>query len=283
MTYKSLSLDIQDKIAHVQFIRPDQHNTMNTDFWIEFPKVVQETSDKAAARVIVLSSTGKHFCAGMDLSVFTSGMASESAVAPCRKSENLRRSALQLQAVFNLLETARMPVLAAIQGACIGGAVDMISACDSRYCTEDAFFSIEETKLGMTADLGTLQRLPHLIPQGLMRELAYTGRKMYADEAKAVGLINEVYGNHSDLLNGVMDIAGQIAAHSPLAVYGCKEMINYARDHSAADSLNAIAYWQSGMFRPEIDMAEAFKAKMEKRAPVFSELCEVTGPFGPAA
>jgi enoyl-CoA hydratase len=279
MTYSSLSLDIQDKIAHVQFTRPDQYNTMNTDFWVEFPKVIQQISDKATARVIVLSSTGKHFCAGMDLSVFTTGITDDSAVEPCRQSENLRRSVLQLQSVFNLLETARMPVLAATHGACIGGAIDMISACDSRYCTEDAFFSIEETKLGMTADLGTLQRLPHLIPQGLMRELAYTGRKMYADEAKSVGLINEVYANHLDLLNGVMDIAGQIAARSPLAVYGCKEMINYARDHSVADSLNAMSYWQSGMFRPQIDMAEAFKAKMEQRDPLFSDLSEVSPPF----
>ena len=279
MTYNSLSLDIQDKIAHVQLVRPDQYNSMNTDFWIEFPKVIQEISDKAAARVIVLSSTGKHFCAGMDLSVFTTGNADDSAVAPCRQSENLRRSVLQLQSVFNLLETARMPVLAATHGGCIGGAVDMVSACDSRYCTEDAFFSIEETKLGMTADLGTLQRLPHLIPQGLMRELAYTGRRMYADEAKNVGLVNDVYANHSDLLNGVMDIAGQIAARSPLAVYGCKEMINYARDHSVADSLNAMSYWQSGMFRPQVDMAETFKAKMEQRDPLFSDLCEVSPPF----
>ncbi|MFQ3324406.1 MAG: enoyl-CoA hydratase [Pseudomonadales bacterium] len=279
MTYSSLSLDIQDKIAHVQFTRPDQYNTMNTDFWVEFPKVIQQISDKATARVIVLSSTGKHFCAGMDLSVFTTGITDDSAVEPCRQSENLRRSVLQLQSVFNLLETARMPVLAATHGACIGGAIDMISACDSRYCTEDAFFSIEETKLGMTADLGTLQRLPHLIPQGLMRELAYTGRKMYADEAKSVGLINEVYANHLDLLNGVMDIAGQIAARSPLAVYGCKEMINYARDHSVADSLNAMSYWQSGMFRPQVDMAETFKAKMEQRDPLFGDLCEVSPPF----
>jgi enoyl-CoA hydratase len=279
MTYSSLSLDIQDKIAHVQFTRPDQYNTMNTDFWVEFPKVIQQISDKATARVIVLSSTGKHFCAGMDLSVFTTGITDDSAVEPCRQSENLRRSVLQLQSVFNLLETARMPVLAATHGACIGGAIDMISACDSRYCTEDAFFSIEETKLGMTADLGTLQRLPHLIPQGLMRELAYTGRKMYADEAKSVGLINEVYANHLDLLNGVMDIAGQIAARSPLAVYGCKEMINYARDHSVADSLNAMSYWQSGMFRPQVDMAETFKAKMEQRDPLFSDLSEVSPPF----
>jgi enoyl-CoA hydratase len=279
MTYSSLSLDIQDKIAHVQFARPDQYNTMNTDFWVEFPKVIQQISDKATARVIVLSSSGKHFCAGMDLSVFTTGIADDSAVEPCRQSENMRRSVLQLQSVFNLLETARMPVLAATHGACIGGAVDMVSACDSRYCTEDAFFSIEETKLGMTADLGTLQRLPYLIPPGLLRELAYTGRKMYAEEAKSAGLVNKVYANHSDLLNGVMDIAGQIAARSPLAVYGCKEMINYARDHSVSDSLNAMSYWQSGMFRPQIDMAEAFKAKMEQRDPLFSDLCEVNPPF----
>lgn len=279
MTYKTLSVDIQDKIAHVQLSRPDKFNTMNLDFWHELPEVIKAISDQASARVIVLSSSGKHFCAGMDLSVFTDGHTELQDVPICRKHENLRRTVLQLQDVFNLLESARMPVLAAVQGGCIGGAVDMISACDSRYCTEDAFFSIEETKIGMTADLGTLQRLPHLIPQGLVRELAYTGRKLYAAEAKEAGLVNKVFADQAAMLDGVMDVAGQIAARSPLAVYGSKEMINYARDHSVADSLNAMSYWQSGMYQPQVDMAEAFTAKMEKRDPVYAELCPVKSPL----
>jgi enoyl-CoA hydratase len=182
---------------------------------------------------------------------------------PSRVAENLRRVVLDLQDAFNVLEKVRMPVLAAIQGGCIGGGVDMISAADCRYCTADAFFTIKETDLGMTADVGTLQRLPHLIPQGMIRELAYTGRKLFSDEAKAIGLVNQVYPDHEALLQGVMDIARQIAERSPLAVHGCKEMINYTRDHSVADSLNYIATWQAGMFR-QTDIMKAFAAKAQK-------------------
>ncbi len=279
MTYQALKVDIEDKIAHIQLNRPDAYNSMNIDFWKELPGVVQEISDAASARVIVLSSTGKHFCAGMDLSVFTDGSAIKNDVEPGRRHLDLRNSVLQLQEVFNRFENARMPVLAAVQGGCIGGAVDMISACDSRYCTEDAFFSIEETKLGMTADLGTMQRLPYLIPQGLVRELAYTGRRMYAEEAKEFGLVNKVYADQQAMLDGVMEIAGQIAARSPLAVTGAKEMINYTRDHNMADSLNAMSLWQSGMYQPQVDMMETFAAKMEKREPQFDDLCPIEPMF----
>jgi enoyl-CoA hydratase len=164
-----------------------------------------------------------------------------------------------------------MPVLAAIQGGCIGGGVDLISACDMRYCTRDAFFCIQEINIGMTADVGTFPRLPHILPQGLVRELAYTGRRLQADEARTAGLVNNVYDDHEALLAGVMDVAEEIAARSPLAVWGSKEMLNYARDHTIADGLDYIATWQTGMFQPS-DMAEAFTAKREKREANFPDL-----------
>jgi enoyl-CoA hydratase len=176
-----------------------------------------------------------------------------------------------LQDSFTALEQARMPVLAAIQGGCIGGAVDMISACDLRYCSADAFFVIQEINLGMTADVGTLQRLPKIIPDGVAREMAYRGNRLGAQRAREVGLVNEVYDTHEDLVAGVLDIAHEIAAKSPLAVWGSKEMINYARDHSVADSLNHIATWQAGMFHPA-DMIESFSAKADKRDPDFEDL-----------
>jgi len=269
-----MTLEIVNKIAHIQLNRADEFNTMNLDFWQEFPKIIHYINNESAARVIVISSTGKHFCAGMDLSVFTQNKQDE-CIELGRKHEQLRRSVLQLQACFNVLESARMPVLMAVQGGCIGGAVDMISAADCRYCTSDAFFSIEETKLGMTADLGTLQRLPKLISMGLVKELAYTGRRMPATEAKEAGLVNKVYDDQESMLRGVMEIATDIAARSPLAVTGCKEMINYARDHSVIDSLNYTSVWQSGMFQPQTDMMETFTAKAEKRAPEFDELSKI--------
>ena len=274
MKYKSLTIEINNKIAHIKLNRPDAFNSMNLDFWQEFPSVIHDINNESAARVIVISSTGKHFCAGMDLAVFTENNTDKNTEL-ARKHDQLRRSVLKLQACFNVLESARMPVLMAIQGGCIGGAVDMVSAADCRYCTSDAFFSIEETKLGMTADLGTLQRLPKLISMGLVKELAYTGRRMQAKEAKEAGLVNNVYDDHQSMLSAVMEVAAEITARSPLAVTGCKEMINYARDHSVADSLNYMSVWQSGMFQPQNDMMETFKAKAEKRAPEFEELTKI--------
>jgi enoyl-CoA hydratase len=214
----------------------------------------------------------------MDLAVFTSPNSIPMSGDPARMAENLRRAVLQLQQVFNVLEDVRIPVVAAIHGGCIGGAVDMISACDSRYCTEDAYFTIKETQLGMTADLGTMQRLPHLIPQGIMRELAYTGRNFSAQEAKEIGLVNKVYPTHEAMLDSVMEIAAQIAKQSPMAVAGCKEMINYSRDHSVADSLKYMATWQSGMFRPQ-DMMKCFAAKAQKADPAFDPLLPIKPLF----
>lgn len=246
--------------------------------------MLHHLDEEAAARVVVLSSTGKHFSAGMDLAVFTGGALlggnnTAHTLELGRKHEHMRRLVLQLQNVFTQLEKVRVPVLVAIQGGCIGGAVDMVTACDIRYCTEDAFFTIEETKLGMTADLGTLQRLPKLISEGLVRELAYTGRRLPAEEAKAAGLVNRVYADQKSMLDGVMEIAADIASRSPLAIAGCKEMIQYSRDHSVADSLNYMAAWQSGMFQPQNDMMESFIAKTEQRAPRFDDLAPKKSVF----
>ena len=153
-----------------------------------------------------------------------------------------------------------MPVLAAVQGGCIGGGVDMVTACDMRYATADAFFCIQEINIGMTADVGTLQRLPKLIPEGVARELAFTGARLPAKRAREVGLVNEVYDDQESMLEGVMGIAAEIAKKSPLAIWGTKETVNYSRDHSVADSLNYSATWQSGMFQPA-DMIASFEAQ----------------------
>ena len=272
--YKALKLTIENHIAHLQLNRPDEFNTMNPEFWRELPEALREieTSDQDP-RVVVLSSTGKHFCAGMDFGVFMSGLGGEllGGPNPSRTAEMFRRLVFELQAVFNAIERLRMPVLAAIQGGCIGGGVDFIAACDCRYATESSFFTIKETQLGMTADVGTLQRLPHLIPHGVMREMAYTGNSITAQRAKEIGLVNEVYPDQEAMLAAVMEIAADIARNSPLAVHGTKEMITYARDHSVADALNFIATWQAGMFSPA-DMQEVFMAKAEKREPKFEGL-----------
>lgn len=269
-TLKTLSVSIEHHVAHIELSRPEALNSMIPAFWTELPAVVRQIDADANARVIVISSQGKHFSAGMDLSVFTE-MGKSFSGEPARRSERMRRMVLELQDSFNALEEARIPVLVAMQGGVIGGAVDMVSAADCRYCTEDAYFTIKETELGMTADVGTLQRLPHLIPQGLVRELAFTGRNMRAQEAQSCGLVNQVFSDQASMLAAVMAIAAKIAVNSPMAVSGCKEMLNYSRDHSVNDSLNYMATWQAGMFQMP-DVQEAMTAGQQKRLPEYAPL-----------
>ena len=271
--YTCFDVKLDGGVATVTLSRGEKLNTMIPAFWNELPVLVRDLDATGEARVVVLASTGRHFSAGMDLSVFG---ATRPEGETGRLRSNLRANVLHLQETFSVFEKARMPVLAAVQGGCIGGAVDMVTACDMRYATEDAFFCVQEINIGMTADVGTLQRLPRLIPEGVCRELAYTGRRMPAAEAKAVGLVNEVYGDHEALLDGVHEVARTIASRSPLAVYGSKQMITYARDHSTADSLDHMATWQAGMFQPA-DMAEAFAAQAEGREGDFDDLLPFRG------
>jgi enoyl-CoA hydratase len=269
-----------ERVAHVRLCRPDQLNTMIPAFWRELPEVIATISDAGRARAIVLSSTGRHFSAGMDLAVF-GGEGVVGRAAPGEPPEagrvraNLRVGILHLQEAFTALERARMPVLAAIQGGCIGGAVDMVCAADLRYATADAFFCIQEINIGMTADVGTLQRMPKLVPEGIVREYAYTGRRLPAARAHAVGFVNGLFDDHEALLAGVHEVAAEIAARSPLAIWGSKEMITYARDHTVADGLNHIATWQAGMFHAA-DMAEELAAKAEGRPTAHTDLLPVT-------
>ncbi len=270
MAYSCFEVDISDKVAHVRLSRPDALNTMTPAFWRELPEIVTSISDAASARVVVISSTGRHFSAGMDLSVF-GGTHFHDDEEPARRHARMRGNALVLQESFSALEKARVPVLAAVQGGVIGGAVDLVTACDLRYATTDAFFCVQEINIGMTADVGTLQRLGSLVGEGFAREMAYTGRRVPADRAYEVGLVQEVYADHESLLEGVLDTAREIAEKSPLAVWGSKVALNYARDHSVAESLEQIATWQSGMFQPG-DLREAVTARAEKRPAVFPEL-----------
>lgn len=271
MSYTAFDFSVADHVAHLRFNRPDKRNAMNRAFWQEIRHVfaVEIGTLRADVRAVVISSTGPHFTAGMDLSAFSDIAAVTG--DPARRRERFRRELLAYQDSFTVIEKCRVPVLAAIQGGCIGGGVDMVSACDMRYCTGDAFFVIKEIDLGMTADVGTLQRLPHLIPQGLVRELAYTGRNMPADEALRCGLVNRVYNDQQAMLDDVMGIARDIAAKSPLAVHGSKEMINYARDHTVDEALNYMSVWNAAFIHGE-DMPEAFRAMQEKRAPRFLDL-----------
>lgn len=271
MSYSCFTVEITDAIAHIRFNRPDKANSMIPEFWLELPKAVNDISDNAKARVIVLSAEGKHFSSGMDISVFMQGALGDDDNNRELQAEHFRHSTKILQDAFTALENARIPVLAAIQGACVGGGIDMITACDCRYATKDSFFCIQETAIGMTADVGTYPRLTKLIPEGWARQLSYTAERIDGQKAKELGLVNEVYDSAEEVLEATMAIARQIAAHSPLAVSGAKRMVNYSRDHSTADSLDYIVTWNAGMLRGD-DIREAYTAQMEKRAPQFADL-----------
>jgi enoyl-CoA hydratase len=271
MSYSCFNVDIADKIAHIRFSRPDKFNSFAPEFWRELPEAVADISANARARVIVLSAEGKHFTAGMDISVFMAGGLDADAANPEIDAELFRHTVRSLQNTFSALETARQPVLAAIQGGAIGAGVDLATACDCRYAAADAFFCVQETAIGMTADVGTFPRLAKIIPEGWARQIAFTAERLPAARAKDIGLVNEVFESHEALLAGVMEIAGRIAAHSPLAVTGCKALINYSRDHTTADTLDYVGLWNAAMLRAE-DIKESYVAKSEKRAPRFADL-----------
>ncbi|MBY0421645.1 MAG: crotonase/enoyl-CoA hydratase family protein [Parvularculaceae bacterium] len=271
MTYACFTVTLADRIAHLRLNRPDKANSLIPEFWTEFPAAIEEISNAGEARVIVISSEGKHFTAGMDISVFMSGGLDQDPARREVEAEAFRHKVALLQHTFTALEKARQPVLAAIQGGAIGAGVDLATACDCRYASADAFFAVQETAIGMTADVGTFPRLAKVVPEGWARQMAYTAERVPAAKAKEIGLVNEVFDTPAALLDGVLEIAGRIAAHSPLAVTGCKAVLNHARDHSTASTLDYVAVWNAAMLRAE-DIKESYIAKNEKRAPAFSDL-----------
>ena len=275
--YESFNLEIEDNIANIILSRPEQLNSMSRKFWVELPEILEEVNRNSEIRVLIISSTGKHFCAGMDLSAFDNGVANipkEKRPDNARIGEALYRSAKELQGYISKLEKIRVPVIAAIHGGCIGGAVDLVTACDIRLASTDAFFCIQEINIGMAADVGTLQRLPRIIPDSKMRELAYTGRRMLADEAKESGLVSDVYDSQEEMVNAAKEMANEIAKKSPIAIYGLKALMNYSRDHTISDSLDFNALW-SGAMLSQRDMEEAIKAFVEKREATFGKMADV--------
>ena len=275
--FNCFKLDVENHIGNLVLSRPDELNTMSRDFWVELGEVLEVINRDSDIRVVVMSSTGKHFCAGMDLNAFTNGVDNipdDKKPDHARIGEAVYRVAKELQEYISTLEKIRVPVIAAIHGGCIGGAVDMVTACDIRLASDDAFFCIQEINIGMAADVGTLQRLPKIIPDSKMREMAYTGRRMYAEEAKEAGLVSGTYGSQEELLEAANKLASEIASKSPVAIYGLKAVMNYSRDHNVNDSLEYNALW-SGAMLSQKDMTEQMTANMEKRDASFNELVEV--------
>ena len=257
-------------IAEVRLSRPDRSNAMNDAMWHELRKAFQWADAESEVRVVLLTGAGKNFCSGIDLSLLNNVQAVVDHADPARSHERLRRLILDMQDCLSSVERCRKPVIAAIQGACIGAGVDLVTCCDMRYGPVDAQFSVREIDVGMVADVGTLQRLPRLVPDGVARELAFTGRTLDAGEAKEIGLVNRVFETHEALQDGVTKVARSIAGKSPLAIRGTKEMLNYGREHSVVDGLNYVATWNAAMLM-SADLSEAMGALREKRVPKFQD------------
>lgn len=262
-TFETLDLRVAGHVAEVFLNRGDKANSMNVTMWRELQSCFEWLDSEPAVRAIILAAHGKHFCAGIDLNMLMDVQGQNT--DPARRAETFRRNVLVMQDNLSAMEKCRKPVLAAIHNTCIGGAMDMVTCADMRYATADAWFSIREVDIGMTADVGTLQRLPKIIPYGVACELAYTGRNMGADEAQQVGLVNKVFADQDAMMAGVRETAAMIASKAPLAVRGSKEMLLYSRDHSVQEGLNYIATWNAGMLSAQ-DLQEGLAAQMEKRA-----------------
>lgn len=268
MDLKYLKVTIENYVAQVSFNRPEKANSLHMPAWEEMKSIFEELHDNLDVRVIVLTGEGKHFCAGIDLETLMDMQKYNSISCPGRRSEKLRNFILAFQDTITAIEKCRKPVLAAIQNACVGGGVDIISACDMRYCTDAAYFAIKEVDLGLVADIGTLQRLPNILNPGIVSELAYTGRKVMGEEAAKIGLVNQTFSTQEAMMDRVMELAKIIASKSPLVIRGTKEMLLYKRDHTVAESLDYMATWNAAMLMSE-DLMEAFQASVQKREAVF--------------
>ncbi len=271
--YSCFNFEVKGKIGYITMCRGDELNTMTRLFWKELPEIIKQADKDSQDRVLVLQAEGKHFSAGMDFANFV-GDNNPNKKDPARMREAFYHELLELQDTFTALEKCRMPTIALIQGACVGGAIDMVAACDMRYCSEDAFFKIAEVDIGLAADVGTLQRLPKLMPFAHVKELAYTGRKFDANEAAELGLVNKVFSSNEMLAEEGKKVATTIAAKSPLVTRVIKKQLNYARDNSVDDALEYHAMWNAALISSK-DMESALSAFAAKSEGDFEDLAKL--------
>lgn len=258
-----------DHVAHLVLNRPETMNTMHPTFWRELDGLLTQIHHEGKARALVISSTGKHFSAGMALETFAGAIQMDDQSPEGRAA--IFDLLTDMQATFTKIESLRIPVIFAIQGGCIGGAVDMVTCGCIRYATQDAFFCIQEINIGMVADVGTLQRLPKLVPLAVVKELAYTGRRLGAQRALGYGLVNEVFDTPDAMLAAALQCAKEIASKPPIAIWGTKQAVNYARDHSVEDSLRQMG-WLQGAIWSNRHVGESIAAMKTKRSGDFPPL-----------
>ncbi|XP_064159762.1 delta(3,5)-Delta(2,4)-dienoyl-CoA isomerase, mitochondrial isoform X1 [Anguilla rostrata] len=262
-------------VTHVELYRPEKRNAMNRAFWSEMVDCFSQIALDSECRVVIVSGAGKIFTSGIDLMDMAANMLQPEGDDVARMSWNMRRLVAKYQETFSIIEKCPKPVVVAVHGACVGGGVDLITACDIRLCTQDAWFQVKEVDIGLAADVGTLQRLPKVIgSRSLVNELALTARKLYSDEAKSCGLVSRVFPDKESMMAGALELAAEIAARSPVAVQGTKINLVYSRDHSVSESLDYMATWNMSMLQTQ-DLVKSAQAAMEKKSPkevLFSKL-----------
>ncbi|XP_055331866.1 delta(3,5)-Delta(2,4)-dienoyl-CoA isomerase, mitochondrial-like isoform X2 [Paramacrobiotus metropolitanus] len=269
---------IPDKagLLHVQLNRPDRLNSLNPQAWKDIGECFDKIASDPEARVVVLSGNGKHFCAGldlMDMGPLMELVGGDTEFA--RKALKMRETILKYQATLSAIEKCPKPVIAAVHGGCIGAGINMVAACDIRYCTEDAVFAIKEVDIGIAADVGVLQRMPKYTGNdSLLRELAFTARNFSAAEARKIGFLSKTFDSKEGMLNSAMDLAAVIARKSPIAIQGTKVHLNYSRDHTVQEGLESMANWNMAMLLSE-DLMKSATASMDrsgKTIPKFENL-----------
>lgn len=274
--YECFAVSVENGVAHLQLNRPDKANSLTRAFWSELPEAVSRLSHSGQVRALVISAQGKVFCGGLDMQMFST--AKEFHATSPQEREVLQVNLERMQDALNALERARFPVIAAVQGACIGGGFDLIAACDLVFASQAASFRIEETNVGMMADLGVLQRLPRLIPAGVARYLALTGDTLQIDEAHRLGLLAKVFATSEELLAGAFDAARKIAERPPIAINGIKRAMLYSRDHGVYESLQHTVLLQSSILSGQ-DILRSVGARKSGTPAEFVDLIELQDTF----
>jgi enoyl-CoA hydratase len=265
-----ISLDVTDHVATLWLDRAEARNALGSAFWRDLPLACHAVGADNDVRVLVVAARGPHFSVGLDLKEFGGHLVgSESAGSRAASNARTYQSIRELQASINALADLEIPVIAAVHGYCIGGAIDLICACDIRLASADAIFSVRETKVAIVADLGTLQRLPRIVGAGHVAELAFTGRDIDAPRAERIGLVNSTHeGSGSDVVEAAYALAREIAANSPLAVKGTKAVLAANEGRSVGEGLDFVARWNT-MYLASNDLTEAMSAFIEHRPPTF--------------
>jgi Delta3,5-Delta2,4-dienoyl-CoA isomerase len=265
-----LTLEVDGHVATLWLDRPEARNAMGSALWRDLPLAAAAVAAERDIRVLIIAAKGPHFSVGLDLKEFGGGFASgASSLSKATSSAQSYKAVRAMQASVTSIAELSVPVIAAIHGYCIGGGVDLVSACDVRLCAANTTFSVRETKVAIVADLGSLQRLPKIISAGHLAEMAYTGKDIDATRALAVGLVNAVFANEEEVLAGARSLANEIAQNSPLAVQGTKAVLAANDGKSVDEGLEFVARWNT-MYLQSNDLREAMMAFMEKRPPIFS-------------